>query len=224
LHRNEKEEQTLDKRKIARILIGIVIAAILGVVGYYGYENYFYVSTDDAIITGDIYRVAPKITGKIEKVNVEEGDQVQENQVLMEQEQVNVPSADSAIIRSPITGVVIQKTALPGEVVAAGSTVAMIVSKKDLYVVANVEETKAASIKVGQPVDITVDMYPGVTFHGKVKEIGQATQSALSLLPPVNTGGNFTKVTQRIPIKISFVDGPYDFKPGLNAVVKIHIK
>ncbi|UOF91555.1 efflux RND transporter periplasmic adaptor subunit [Fodinisporobacter ferrooxydans] len=214
----------MDKKKVARIFIGVIIAAILGIVGYYGYENYYFVSTDDATITGNIYRIAPKIAGKIETVNIHEGDTVQKGQVLMQMEQSNVPTADSAMIKSPIDGVVIQRTGLSGEVVGAGTTVALVVSKKDLYVEANIDETKATDIKVGQPVDITVDMYPGVTFHGKVKEIDPATQSALSLLPPVNAGGNFTKITQRIPVKIAFTDGPYDFKPGLNAEVKIHVK
>jgi multidrug resistance efflux pump len=212
-----------DRKKIAKVFIGLIIAAILGIVGYYGYENYFYVNTDDAMITGDIYRVAPKIPGKITKVDVEEGQEVSEGQILMEMDQQGVENVEDTFIRSPITGVVIQKTGLPGVVVGAGNSVAMVVSKKDLYVEANVEETNANSIKVGQPVDITIDMYPGQTFTGRVKEIREATQSVFSLLPPTNAGGNFTKVTQRVPVKIYF-DKPNNFKPGLNAVVKIHIR
>ncbi|WP_051330980.1 HlyD family secretion protein [Aneurinibacillus terranovensis] len=214
----------MDKKKAARIFIGGIIVAVIGVVGYYAYEGYYYVKTDDAMVTGDIYKIAPKISGKISKVDIEEGQQVKANQIVMEQEQLGVNTVDSAFIRSPISGVIIQEIAKSGEVVGAGSTVAMVVSKKDLYVTANVEETNAASVKVGQPVDITVDMYPGTVFHGRVKEIEEATQSTFSLLPPTNAGGNFTKVTQRIPIKIAFTDGPYDFRPGLSAIVKIHVK
>ncbi|HJV46920.1 MAG TPA: efflux RND transporter periplasmic adaptor subunit [Bacillota bacterium] len=212
-----------DRKKIARILIGAVIAAIVVIVGYYAYEDYYYVTTDDATITGDIYKIAAKIPGKIVKVNVKEGDEVKKGQVLFELEQENVTNVDNAIIHSPIDGVVIQKTALPESVIGAGTTLAMVVSKKDLYVQANIEETNIAGIKVGQAVDMTVDMYGGTVFHGKVKEIGQATQSVFSLLPPMNTGGNFTKITQRVPVKISF-DKPYDLKPGLNTMVKVHVK
>lgn len=214
----------MDKKKVARIFIGGIIAAALSVTGYYIYEDYYYVKTDDAIITGDIYKIAPKMTGKITSVHVKEGSHVKKNEIIMEQEQANNIPVDDAFIRSPISGVIIQKTAKQGEIVGAGATIAMVVSKKDLYVKANIEETKAAAVKVGQPVDITIDMYPGTTFHGKVQQIEEATQSTFSLLPPMNAGGNFTKVKQRIPVKIAFTEGPYDFKPGLNAVVKIHVK
>ncbi|BAU28838.1 CusB/HlyD membrane fusion family barrel-sandwich protein [Aneurinibacillus soli] len=214
----------MDKKKVARTLIGGVVVAALGVAGYYGYEDYYYVKTEDATVTGDIYKVASTIPGKIARETFEEGSQVKADDILFEQEQTNVSSVDNAFVRSPITGVVLQKIAKPGEVVAAGSTLATVVSKKDLYIKANIEETNASQIKIGQPVDIEIDMYPGSVFHGKVKEIMEATQSAFSLLPPMNTGGNFTKVTQRVPVKIAFTDGPYDFKPGLNAVVKIHVR
>jgi multidrug resistance efflux pump len=212
------------RKKIARIFIGAIIGAVVAIAGYYAYEDYFYVSTDDAVISGDMYRIAPKVPGTISSVNIEEGNEVQKGQILMELDQQGIANVEDSILRSPIHGTVIQKTGLPGEVVGAGTSVAMIVAKENLYVEANVEETNAASIKVGQPVDITIDMYPGTTFHGKVKEVGEATQSVFSLLPPLNAGGNFTKVTQRVPIKITFTDGPYNFKPGLNAMVKIHIK
>jgi multidrug resistance efflux pump len=213
-----------DRKKIARIFIGAIILAVAAISGYYAYEDYFYVSTDDAVISGDLYRIAPKVPGTISKVDIEEGSEVQKGQILMELDQQGISDVEDATLRSPIHGTVIQKTGLPGEVVGAGTSVAMVVSKENLYVEANVEETNAASIKVGQPVDVSIDMYPGTTFHGKVKEVGEATQSVFSLLPPMNAGGNFTKVTQRVPIKITFTDGPYNFKPGLNAVVKIHIK
>ncbi|MFD2370552.1 efflux RND transporter periplasmic adaptor subunit [Brevibacillus sp. GCM10020057] len=208
------------------LLLGVVLLAA-AVAGYYGYQSYFYVKTEDAMVTGDIYKIAPKVAGKLESVLIDEGDEVKSGQVVARQEQVNAASnaqLESVTIRSPIDGVILQRAAKEGEVVGAGNTIALVVDKHQLYVQANVEETEAGYIQVGQQVEIALDMYPGRTFFGKVTKIGEATQSTFSLLPPVNAGGNFTKVTQRIPIKIAFTEGPYDFQPGLNAKVTIHVR
>lgn len=208
------------------LLLGVVLL-VAAVVGYYGYQGYFYVKTEDAMVTGDIYKIAPKVAGKLKRVLVDEGDEVKSGQIVAEQEQVNVASnvqLENVTIRSPIDGVILQRAAKEGEVVGAGNTIALVVDKRQLYVQANVEETEAGYIQVGQQVDIALDMYPGRTFSGKVTKIGEATQSTFSLLPPANAGGNFTKVTQRIPIKIAFTEGPYDFQPGLNAKVTIHVR
>lgn len=211
-------------RKVLFLSAAMLVAAV---VGYYGYQSYFYVKTEDAMITGDIYKIAPKVAGKLKSVRIDEGSEVQSGEIVAEQEQVNVASnaqLENVTIRSPIRGVILQRAAKEGEVVGAGNTIALVVDKRQMYVLANVEETEAGYIQVGQQVDIVLDMYPGRTFTGTVTKIGEATQSTFSLLPPTNAGGNFTKVTQRIPIKIAFTEGPYDFQPGLNAEVTIHVR
>ncbi|MFM1654847.1 efflux RND transporter periplasmic adaptor subunit [Brevibacillus sp. B_LB10_24] len=209
------------------LLVMVIILVFAGTAGYYGYQNYYYVKTEDAIVTGDIYKIAPKVAGKIKRLLFDEGSQVQANQVVAEQEE-STPAAggvlEHLLIRSPISGVILQRTAKAGEVVGAGSTVALVVDKTQLYVQANVEETEARLVKEGQLVDITLDMYPGRRFQGKVIKLGEAAQSAFSLLPPVNAGGNFTKVTQRIPVKIGFFDETVDLRPGINAAVAIHVR
>ncbi|MDF2679687.1 MAG: HlyD family secretion protein [Brevibacillus sp.] len=217
-------EKKKPNRKVILLAVTTLIAAV---VGYYGYQGYFYVKTEDAIVTGDIYKIAPKVAGKLKTVQIDEGSEVQSGQIIAEQEQVNVASniqLENITIRSPISGVILQRAAKEGEVVGAGNTIALVVDKRLLYIQANVEETEAGYIQIGQEVEISLDMYPGRTFTGTVTKIGQATQSTFSLLPPTNAGGNFTKVTQRIPIKIAFTEGPYDFQPGLNAKVTIHVR
>ncbi|QRG67136.1 HlyD family secretion protein [Brevibacillus choshinensis] len=218
----------MEKKKPNRKLIFLaVVLMIAGVVGYYGYQGYYYVKTEDAMVTGDIYKIAPKVAGKLGSVQVDEGSEVQSGQIIAEQEQVNVSTPnqlENVTIRSPISGVILQRAAKAGEVVGAGNTIALVVDKRQLYVQANVEETEAGYIRIGQEADIELDMYPGRTFKGTVTKIGEATQSTFSLLPPTNAGGNFTKVTQRIPIKIAFTEGPYDFQPGLNAKVTIRVR
>ncbi|VBB05062.1 rnd efflux pump membrane fusion protein barrel-sandwich domain [Lucifera butyrica] len=128
-------------------------------------------------------------------------------------------------ITSPVTGVVAQKSVNAGEMVAAGQTLFSVVDSQDLWLNARIEETKIGQIKVGQPVDYTIDGYPGRTFTGQVLEIGSATNSTFALVPTENTSGNFTKVTQRIPIKISLPqDSGVVFRPGMQAVIDIHLK
>jgi multidrug resistance efflux pump len=216
------------KRKL--VLYVILLAMVLGgagIGGYYWYQNANYVSTDDARIAGDIYRVMPRIPGKINSLNVKIGDSVVADQIVGQQDITNLSNSllDQATLRSPISGTVIQTSAKVGEVVSPGQSVAMIVDKGKLYVSADVEETKINKVKIGEPVDFTLDTYPGRTFTGKVYEIGEAAASTFSLLPTTSTSGSFTKVTQRITVKLSIDDYQgLDLAPGMNAAIKIHIK
>ncbi|HBZ79156.1 MULTISPECIES: HlyD family secretion protein [Brevibacillus] len=215
------------KKRNPKLILAAVFLLVVAVVGYYGYQSYFYVKTEDAVVTGEIYKIAPKVAGKLTHVTVDVGSQVQKDEIVAEQEQVNAASptqVDSLMVRSPIDGVILQRAAKEGEVIGAGNTLALVVDKRKLYVEAHVEEAEAGYIQVGQPVDIVLDKYPGQTFRGTVNRIGEATQSTFSLLPSVNASGNFTKVTQRIAVKITFDEGPYDFQPGLNANVSIHVR
>ncbi|MED1723214.1 HlyD family secretion protein [Brevibacillus parabrevis] len=215
------------KKRNPKLILAAVFLLVVAVVSYYGYQSYFYVKTEDAVVTGEIYKIAPKVAGKLTHVTVDVGSQVQKDEIVAEQEQVNAASptqVDSLMVRSPIDGVILQRAAKEGEVIGAGNTLALVVDKRKLYVEAHVEEAEAGYIQVGQPVDIVLDKYPGQTFRGTVNRIGEATQSTFSLLPPVNASGNFTKVTQRIAVKITFDEGPYDFQPGLNANVSIHVR
>ncbi len=216
------------KRKIA--LYAILIVMVLSGTGigfYYWYKAAHFVETEDARIAGDIYRVMPRISGKLNSLSIKAGDTVVADQVVGQQDVTNLPTSmlDQSVLRAPISGKVIQTTAKVGEVVSPGQTVAMIVDERALYVSANIEETDLEKVKVGQPVDFTIDTYPEYQFTGKVVEIGEATTSTFSLIPTVNTSGNFTKVTQRTQVKIS-IDDDHGLKlsPGLSAVVRIHIK
>lgn len=212
-------------------MLYVILAAMVivggGIGGYFWYEGQHYISTDDSRIAGDIYKVMPRITGKVTSLKIDEGDQVLADQIIGQQDTNNLPAGnlDQAALRSPIDGTVIKTLVKEGEVASPGQTVAMVVNKKQLYVSANIEETEIHKLQVGQKVDISVDTYPGKTLTGSVKEIGKATASTFSLLPATNTSGNFTKVTQRIPVKISIDDQQgLDLSPGMSTVIKIHLK
>ncbi len=216
------------KRKLVLYIILAVMVLTGGGIGYYyWYEDAHYVKTEDARIAGDIYRVMPRISGKLTSLSIKEGDTVVADQIVGQQDTSNLPGnmLENASLRAPISGTVIKTLAKVGEVVAPGQAVAMVVDENNLYVSANIEETDIHKIRLGETVDFTVDSFPGQQFHGKVSEIGEATNSTFSLLPATNTSGNFTKVTQRFPIKIAIdSSNGADFLSGMNAVIKIHVK
>ncbi len=146
--------------------------------------------------------------------------------------QLGVVEADlqNMVIKSPMDAVVAKRWVLPGDVVQAGQPVFTLYDMKNIWITANLEETKVGNLRVNDPVEIDVDAYPGVKFHGKVFQIGSYTASEFSLIPPNNASGNFTKVTQRIPVKIS-VDpgvgpGGVDpvLKPGMSVEVSVKVK
>jgi len=216
------------KRKV--MLYVILIAMVVvggGIGGYFWYEGQNYLSTDDARLAGDIYKVMPRITGKVTSLDVNEGDHVLADQIIGQQDTNNLATSnlDQAALRSPIDGTVIKTMVRAGEVSSPGQTVAMVVDTHKLYVSANIEETQVNRIQPGQKVEFTLDGFSGKTFTGKVKEISKATASTFSLLPSTNTSGNFTKVTQRVPIKISIDDNQgVELSPGISAAIKVHLK
>ncbi len=136
----------------------------------------------------------------------------------------------NTVVNSPIDGVVAKRWVLTGDVVQPGQPIFTIYDLKNVWVTANLEETKLGHIHVGDPVEINVDTYPGVKFTGKVFEIGSYTASEFSLIPPDNASGNFTKVTQRVPVKIS-IDDPSAMlghkpvlRPGMSVEVSVKVK
>lgn len=130
-------------------------------------------------------------------------------------------------IRSPAAGTIAQKLVDSGEMVATGQplfTITRDVDGSDISVIANLEETKIWRIEVGQTAEFTVDAYPGVHFQGRVVEIRAGTESQFSLIPAQQPSGSFTKVTQRIPVKIAVIsDKGYRLSPGMSAVVRIDV-
>jgi membrane fusion protein (multidrug efflux system) len=97
--------------------------------------------------------------------------------------------------------------------------------KGDAWIQANYKETQLTNIRKGDVADIKIDTFPGVVLHGRVVEIAPASGSQFALLPPDNATGNFTKIVQRIPVKIPFDSGhplQNELRPGFSAVVTIH--
>jgi membrane fusion protein (multidrug efflux system) len=127
-------------------------------------------------------------------------------------------------VTAPITGRITQKNVDPGKYIQAGQPLLALVNEDDTWLAANFKETQIGKIKAGQPVDITIDAYPGLTLHGHVDSLQAGTGAVFSLLPPENTTGNFVKIVQRLPVKI-VIDSPPDpahpLFPGLSAVPSV---
>ncbi len=126
-------------------------------------------------------------------------------------------------ILAPQNGHVANLTAAVGAYVQPGLALMSIVPRK-VWVTANFKETALADMRVGQPVDIEIDAYPGRTFHGHVASIQAGSGTAFSLLPPENATGNFVKVVQRVPVKIDFDKPPNVYLgPGMSVVPYVKV-
>jgi membrane fusion protein, multidrug efflux system len=128
-------------------------------------------------------------------------------------------------IAAPANGTVGERQVRPGQLVSPGTQVVTFVADTK-WVLANYRETQLTNVKVGDTADLQIDQYPGKVFHGKVLEIAPASGSQFALLPPDNATGNFTKVVQRIPVKIAFDDQNLasSLRPGLSVVATVRTK
>jgi membrane fusion protein (multidrug efflux system) len=128
-------------------------------------------------------------------------------------------------IVAPADGTVGERQVRPGQLVSPGTQVMTFV-ENIRWVAANFRETQLTNIKAGDPAEIRVDVYPGQVFKGRVLEIAPASGSQFALLPPDNATGNFTKVIQRVPVKIALDDSTLTSKlrPGLSAVVTVRTR
>lgn len=146
----------------------------------------------------------------------------EEAQIAAQRERQALDVADRTI-KSPIDGVVSETFVDVGEFVSPGQRLMLIHNPQAIWVEANIKETDIRHLSPGMPVDVLIDAYPDHTFSGTVARIGEAATSEFALLPNPNPSGNFTKVTQRLPVRISLDPGDAALRPGMMAVVNIEI-
>jgi membrane fusion protein (multidrug efflux system) len=286
----KEQLKSLDKKTILK---GVgVIAAIL--IGYFVFDYFMYVSTDNAQIEGHFVLLTPKVGGFIVKVNVEEGQHVKKGDVLVEidprdyentlhqvsgeltssearkndaektyqrmsqlkssgaisSQQYDTASAsyaeakakweavkaqvsqaqlnlDNTKIVAPSDGYIAKKSVEVGQLASPGIPLVGFVDANERWVTANFKETDLRHLHKGAHVKISVDAIDGRKFEGRVEAISAATGSTFTLLPPDNASGNFTKVVQRVPVKVSLTglkDNDAELlRVGLSAYVKVSI-
>jgi len=228
----------MNKKVILAGVVGGIVLVLVAIVGWYWFEGEYFVTTEDARVAADLVVISPEISGKIVEWNVKEGDLVRAGDVLGRQDLGTVLStgvinasalgtvgsiaAEKASIKSPIAGQVIRSSAVLGQMAVPGNNLAVVADTAQLYIQANIEEDRIGRVLVGQAVELAIDAFPGRTFHGRVETIGRATTSTFSLLPTQNNGGNYTKVTQIVPIKIHLLDSQgKTLLVGMNTSIRI---
>jgi membrane fusion protein, multidrug efflux system len=164
------------------------------------------------------------------QISVLGGQLAQANAVLAMQRAVEAQATLNlgyTVIRAPVDGTVGVRTVTRGQYVQPGTQLMAVVPLHRLYVTANYKETELTHVRPGEPVTIAVDTFPGVTVHGRVESVAPASGEQFALLPPDNATGNFTKIVQRIPVKIVVDKGdPLAgmLRPGMSVEPTINTK
>jgi membrane fusion protein (multidrug efflux system) len=146
----------------------------------------------------------------------------QRQTVAAQADQLRQEIADRRLV-SPVDGVVDKTLAETGNFVQAGQWVMMVHDPNKVWVEAEIKETEVGIVIVGQPVEVTVDAYPDLTLLGHVLRVGNAATNQFALLPSPNPSGNFTKITQRVPVRIALDQHDPHLKPGLMVEVSIDV-
>jgi membrane fusion protein, multidrug efflux system len=149
---------------------------------------------------------------------------VKQARAVLAQAQLNL---ERTVIKAPTAGVVGKRSVEVGQQVQAGQPLFALVSRDDVWVIANFKETQLAGMRAGQTAEVEVDALDGQTFRGRVDSIGAATGAKFSLLPPENATGNYVKVVQRVPVKIVLdagQDPDHHLRPGLSVAPTVYTK
>jgi multidrug resistance efflux pump len=237
VHRRSPKRRRFSLRRMLLAVGGLalVIGAFVGFSMYR--DGQTYVATDNAQLTGTPVQVGAMNAGRVDSVTPTVGSTVHKGDALA---QVDLPSqvgtaqngqaklgfldaGDSTVtVQSPIDGVVLAVPTTPGATVQAGQALVTLVDPTQLWVNANIDETSVDRVKVGQPVTVHVDALNS-DVPGRVESITPATASTFSLLPTQSTSGNFTKVTQQVPVRISVNLGNQPALLGSSVEVKIRV-
>jgi multidrug resistance efflux pump len=208
---------------VSRILLlqalGLLAVLVAGALIFYiWHQGYYYYSTDDAVVSGTTATAGAAVGGTIATISHQVGDFVHAGATIA----TLTTTTDATAVVSPITGTIFNLTATPGQLVSPGQTMAQVVNLSSLYVTAYVDESTVKDVHVGQGVDVTVD---GEAMHGNVQLIEPVTAGETSPLPSTDyASGNFTKVNQRVPVRIWIYGGNgHLIYPGESASVTIHL-
>lgn len=210
------------------LMLNIVILLVIvggGFVIYTYYNNAAnYITTDNAQIAGQQVTIAATANGKLTDWKGNVGTNFSKDDTIGT---ITIPGPDGkpaqVRVTAPTDGTVVQNDGIQNSFVAAGAPLAEVYDLNNLWVTANIDETKIDQVSVNQDVDIYVDAFPKTPLKGKIEKIGLATAGTFALLPSTNTNANFTKVAQVIPVQISIEDSKgLGIDPGMNVTVRIH--
>lgn len=212
------------KKMVLINVITIVVLVIIGVVGFHFYNQATgFVSTDNAKVDGEQIKVSAPAAGEIKSFDVKNNEKLSKGDKVAEIATKGEDGQSQKMdIKMPQDGTIVKTDGMEGSMAQAGSPIAYAYNLDDSYITANVDEKDIADVEEGKDVNITLDG-KDAELKGKVEEVGKATASSFSMMPSTNSDGNYTKVSQVVPVKISLDSKPSNnVVPGMNAEVKIH--
>ena len=166
-----------------------------------------------------------KLEFNIKKLEVEKSRFLAKKESLKAKLDNSLIDLDSSIVKAPVDGTIANRIVEPGVYMKKGWPLMSIVPTKDVWIIANFKETQIENIKVGQKAVIGIDAFTNLKLEGRVLSFSPASASSFSLIPPQNASGNFVKVVQRIPVKIT-MNVPSNFIgkviPGMSAKIKVY--
>ncbi|MDB5363027.1 MAG: HlyD family secretion protein [Rhodospirillales bacterium] len=182
-----------------------------------------------AVARASVARDTAALTTAVKQVDLLKADLAHAQAALAHdqaaQAQAELNLSYTTIVAS-VDGVVANRTLRVGQYVQAGTQLMAVVPTAEAYIVANYKETQLTDVHAGQGVEVEVDMFPGRKFHGHVDSVAPASGQEFALLPPDNATGNFTKIVQRVPVKIVLDDQSLNglLRPGMSAVPTVNTK
>jgi membrane fusion protein, multidrug efflux system len=283
----------MSTKKLFGITVLILAIVIFG--GYYAYQSYLYVSTDNAQVGAHVTMLSCRVNGTVQKVHVEENQRVKAGELLAEidtsdysnaleeaeaqvaslkarfrEAELNYRRSENLVrnlavsqerfdnakaqykdqeaklkaaqaqleqaslnvsytkVIAPTDGIIAKKSVEKGQFVPVGQPLFGFVETNERWVIANLKETELENVRLGSKAYITVDAISDRKFVGSVESISPSTGALFSLLPPDNATGNFTKVVQRIPVRIKLDslsdDDAEALRAGLSVVVAIRVR
>lgn len=214
-------------RRQRRALLVIPILAVLAsgaVAANYVVQASRYVWTDNAQIDGDKISITAPATGTLIDWHATQGALLRQNQIIGRIQNPLGFGQPQQVIRAPAAGTIAQTNVVNGAFVTTGTPLAVAYNLSQTFVTARIKETTIGAVHPGQPVDISIDAYPGQTLTGIVWDIHDATAGTFTPLTlPDNTIGSYQTVTQVVPVKIAILNPDnLDLVPGMNVTVHIH--
>src|SRR4029450_980279 len=220
-----RARRRLNMRPLLLGLVALILLAVSARVGYnYWLDSTLYISTEDALVDAAMTTVTTSSGGTLAVWRVKPGDRVRVGQAIgLVKPAPGAASGTSFDVLAPMSATSLRVDGKEGQIIGASQPLAYIADLDHLRVTAFIDETAIHAVKIGQPVDITVDATGAVKYDGTVAEILPAAASQFALIPSTDRGtGNFTKVTRRVEVHIALNSANAQLYPGENAYVRIH--
>ncbi|GAB2591417.1 HlyD family efflux transporter periplasmic adaptor subunit [Microlunatus antarcticus] len=205
------------------VILGLAVLVGLAFLARYLIDTSNYTTTDNAQVDGNQISINAPISGTLVDWRGQVGASLRANASVGRIKEQGAYVQPQMVIRAPADGTVAVDNGVPGTYVTAGTQLAVAYDKQGVFVTARVDETSVGDVRVGAPVKLDVDAFPDADLTGHVSEIQTGSAGVFSAFPQSNSSGNFQKVTQVIPVRITIDDTlGLALAPGMNVTAKIH--